>query len=1021
MWIAIGIIAAIICGSTALGITAGVKKKWLNQALNKSQKIKKIDDLNRRIGFKSPKNTFVYRDFFPELKKYKNNTIDKTISKFRNDNYSSILASLTDIKENANLLSQYKKEVESILNEPSVIVSDHKINENKYKAEEKLRITSKIKKPITKVSFDIWFEYVSPQGRSKWESDHYRKTISDVDEPSAVIDRNFPVYQEPVRHTNGYMYGSPYYHGGAYDKPDILSMPISSISTNQLGHQNSETLAKLKEKKNDDFKIKVSFRINYLGKIIFTKFILDNLTNSEITERRFELLSSKKLLSKYNELFTFLDRFEYLETGQQIYDLAAEIQNFYSDDSHFEVDLSDILSKDPDDIIKTVKISFAFDPSGDLYICNARIGTVENIDAYFEENPKSRFKAFFDETARDLNTINRDFPLNSKLSELKRKFLSNSTRFVVFEYVDLSMINLFIDFKEDGLGYARPIYEVQFSIGGEEIQLAKYRCITLDTKPYRIYGEIKKELDELANRHALKRNKLLKLLAVCADDYRYVGLNEYLKKRIQITFSKSLLESDEWYEYFNFEPETPPLDLNELKDGSLVLSETLTGVMRDYQKYAFSWMSKLEANNLSGILADDMGLGKTLETISLIESNKTELPNLIICPLSLTHNWAKEFNKWTPNEKVKVITSRNISFLESFSGNKKVNIIVSYAFAIYHLDLFRSLEFNYIILDEAQYIKNAETRRSEGVKKLKSKTRFALTGTPIENKEEDLWSIFEFLCPQLFAEYKIKSLSAENKRKYIKPFILRRRKKDVLKELPEKNEIDVLIDMDDDQRGIYERYSVTGTDFKDDPMWIFALLTRLRQICVIPALVDKDAPTTSSKMSEMLKIVDNIIQNDESVLIYSFFASVFDYLTKELEVLGIKYCLLTGNTPREERVGIIDSFDNDPNIKVFLLSLKAGGVGLNLTKANNVIFLDPWWNVAVENQAADRVHRIGQTKKVNVYRLICADSIEQKVIEKQKEKMEIINYFIEDENQLPISKLSLKEIKELLSIDANGE
>lgn len=983
-----------------------VKTKWLNEAIFNSNKVKKIKELNQQFEFKKFQFLFRFKDFFSELNKYKKNDLYTTISKFRNQYNNRILEAFCDLCENQNKFDKYIAEFNKIKSEAVEVNSNHKINLSRYIKKESEKLENLRAKPILKITFDIWYEYISPKGQSKWESEHYFREVSNISDPYDALNKLFPVaYKgyEPTKDSDGSIFQQN-------DNSNILlSVNPSTISTNQLAHQSKYVLGKIKDNFDDKLLVKASLNINFFGKIIFDCHFYDISVNKEITYKRFSLLSSNSLLKKYQHLCDFIFDFNYAETGEQIIGICQKIKCCFEKENNFDINFEDILSRNPEDIVKTIKIQFCFNQDGDLYISESRIGTVYDLDTYFEMNPDSRYVSFFEQIKKDIENINKNIPIDSKLKKLKNKYLDSSNRFISFEYLDKTRICIFVSLHVNSIGQYTAKFANNFFNDSDIVDAHFYKSIALDKRPYKLFNNFKKSIDEINRSGIKKKSKILKLICVLADEY--ISTNEF-----QIEFSEEIRNSKEWGDYFDFVPDVEPLDLCNLKEGHLILNDNIGKIMRNYQKYAFNWMSKLVANNLSGILADDMGLGKTLEIISVINADKTEKPNLIVCPLSLTSNWKKEFFKWAPDEKVKILTSKNLKFLSNFLGNQKINIIASYAFVIYHLDLFRALDFNMIILDEAQYIKNSETQRAAGLKKLKSKTRFALTGTPIENKENDLWSIFEFLCPQLFDEYKIHALSDENKKRYIKPFILRRKKAEVLSELPSKNEIDIRVQMDDIQKGIYERYVNTATDYKDEPIALFGLLTRLREICIAPVLIDESAPQTSSKIEQMFNILENIILNNESVLIYSFFASAFPFIEKELNKKEIKYLKLTGDTTSDQRQKLINTFDEKDDIKVFLISLKAGGVGLNLTKANNVIFLDPWWNIAVENQAADRVHRIGQTKNVNVYRLICSDSIEEKVIDKQKEKIEIINYFIESGNETPISKFTFEEIKDLLLV-----
>jgi SNF2 family DNA or RNA helicase len=441
--------------------------------------------------------------------------------------------------------------------------------------------------------------------------------------------------------------------------------------------------------------------------------------------------------------------------------------------------------------------------------------------------------------------------------------------------------------------------------------------------------------------------------------------------------------------------------------------------MRDYQKYGFNWLAKLAYNGLSGILADDMGLGKSLEIISLIEADPDDLPILILSPLSVVNNWKSEFEKWAPNIRVYIINGQSKYLMNSSISRKKTVFITSYEFLTYNLNFIKKFHFKYFIIDEAQYIKNKNTIRSESVKQVSSNIRFALTGTPIENHEDDLWNIFDFLYPKIFKFYNNK-ISNFKKREYIKPFILRRKKSEVLKELPLKTEVIVPLEMTMKQKEIYDYYNNLNLDFKDSALDIIVHLTRLRQICITPKLLDESIQSDSVKLNYLNEKILEITQLDESVLIFSSFTTTFKFIEEILNERNILFKKLTGEMNLSERQNAINEFNLNKNIKVFLISLKTGGVGLNLVKANNVIFVDPWWNIAAENQASDRVHRIGQSKNVMVYKLIVSNSIEEYVMSVQNNKLNIINYFIEVGTNKPLEKLDLKTLKDLLIKSQNN-
>ena len=366
-------------------------------------------------------------------------------------------------------------------------------------------------------------------------------------------------------------------------------------------------------------------------------------------------------------------------------------------------------------------------------------------------------------------------------------------------------------------------------------------------------------------------------------------------------------------------------------------------------------------------------------------------------------------------------------------NNYKENIvyIISYDTLRNDLDEFNEYTFNYAILDEAQAIKNMQALKTKSVKRITSLNKLVLTGTPIENSVADLWSIFDFLMPSYLFNYDRFRLEIEKgvlmnddeayNRLIIKtkPFILRRKKNDVLKDLPDKVEETISISMSKEQRMLYDAYllqtrKALNQDASNNKIMVLSMLTRLRQICISPALVvDKDLE--SEKINYCLDMVDNLINTDHKVLIFSQFVSALDIIQNELSKRGIEYFIITGDTSSKRRLEMAEEFNKESSKeKVFLISLKAGGTGLNLVGADTVIHLDPWWNVAIENQASDRAHRIGQERKVTVFKLIMNNSIEEKVIELQKNKKEIADRIISN-NDTDISNLSFNDYDYLLS------
>lgn len=455
--------------------------------------------------------------------------------------------------------------------------------------------------------------------------------------------------------------------------------------------------------------------------------------------------------------------------------------------------------------------------------------------------------------------------------------------------------------------------------------------------------------------------------------------------------------------------------IKDIEDVKFEEPEELKGVLRSYQKTGFNWLKTLEKYGFGGILADDMGLGKTIQIIALLldEKNRTGKTSIVVCPSSLYINWEKEIKRFSSNIKT-LIVSGNAEQRENLIGTIEDYdvVITSYDLLKRDIEKYEDFKFKYVIADEAQYIKNNNTKNAKALKDLKSEVRFALTGTPIENSLAELWSIFDFIMPGYLYTYKkfkdefetliIKendNLVMEKLQRLVAPFVLRRIKKDVLKELPDKTEQIMYSKMDEEQQKLYNSYlalakvkmrqEIESNGFEKSKFKILSLITRLRQICCHPQLFLEDYSGESSKLNQCLEIIEGAIAAKHKILLFSGFTSMFDILTPELEKRGIEYSILTGQTKVDTRIEMVDEFNKDDNIKVFLISLKAGGTGLNLTGADMVIHYDPWWNLSAQNQATDRAYRIGQRNNVQVFKLITENSIEEKIQKLQDKKMDL--------------------------------
>ncbi|MUV37501.1 Non-specific serine/threonine protein kinase [Lentibacillus sp. JNUCC-1] len=456
------------------------------------------------------------------------------------------------------------------------------------------------------------------------------------------------------------------------------------------------------------------------------------------------------------------------------------------------------------------------------------------------------------------------------------------------------------------------------------------------------------------------------------------------------------------------------------------LPDNLNATLRNYQITGYQWFKSLSHYHLGGILADDMGLGKTLQTIAYLLSEPKEHPHLIVVPSSVVYNWKNECDKFAPDLEVAIMTGTPQERLQKLTDRKDADVwIVSYGTLRQDFELYQEQTFQTMILDEAQYIKNYATKTSRAIRQIKAGRRFALTGTPIENSIDELWAIFQVILPGLMPNQRaFRQLSHEKVAALTRPFILRRLKRDVLTELPEKIETVHHSELTDEQRNLYVGYlrklqsetaaSLQQGGFNQNRMKILAGLTRLRQICCHPALFMENYTGHSGKLEQLLETVENAKASGRRMLIFSQFTSMHEIIMKALDTRDIDYFYLHGGTNSEARVEMSNRF-NDGEKDVFLISLKAGGTGLNLTGADTVILYDLWWNPAVEDQAAGRAHRFGQKNVVQVIRLISEGTIEEKIYELQQKKRELIDQVIQP-GETMLSSLSEDDVRELLSI-----
>lgn len=550
-------------------------------------------------------------------------------------------------------------------------------------------------------------------------------------------------------------------------------------------------------------------------------------------------------------------------------------------------------------------------------------------------------------------------------------------------------------------------FELNFSIKGlENEEILSILKAFRDNKKY-----YKLKTGEFLDLEEIELKKFLKLLESLE------GENKIEENKVSFPKSKGIY-LEKYLEEEKMKNFRGRKELKSLKNMLLDVSNTnfnipknLNGVLRNYQEKGFKWLNTLDYLDFGGILGDEMGLGKTFQTIAFLLS-KEDSKSLIVAPTSLVFNWYSEFKKFAPSLKVVMVNKSPSEREEIIKDYKKYDILITtYNLVKRDLESYKKIFFHYVILDEAQNIKNPSSQNAKSVKELKSKNRFALTGTPIENSLMELWSIFDFIMPNyLYDENKFTTryyrrleeepVIIEELKRLVTPFILRRYKKDVIKELPDKIEKKLIIPMEEEQKKVYKAYSdhikaliekkVINDEFKSSKIEILSYITKLRQIAIDPSLVMDKYLGGSGKMEAILELVTQGIEENHKILIFSQFTSVLKNISKLFKLNDISFSYLDGSTPSKERGKLVEDFNKNSN-SVFLISLKAGGTGLNLTSADIVIHFDPWWNPAVEDQASDRAHRIGQKNVVEVIKMISENSVEEKIVNLQEEKRKLID------------------------------
>ena len=685
------------------------------------------------------------------------------------------------------------------------------------------------------------------------------------------------------------------------------------------------------------------------------------------------------------------------------------------------------------------------------------------VDALFKYDEKE--VNYFDKS----NTILRDIDYETKVINdiLKYGFEIDNNKII------LKDIEKEVEFLENGLENLATKYEIfttekfkginikkktsvtsMFGIGQDNILSYTFSLGDINSNELvNIFEEIKnkKKYYRLKNGDILNlEDESLKELSDLKDDlelsdaeiiaghgailkYRAIYLDSLKNTKYNIIKTDNLFDNfiDKFYKF---------------KDINLTLPKDELKILRDYQVTGVKWLYTLAKTGFGGILADEMGLGKTIQVIYYIKQMLKDNENnkfLIVVPTSLAYNWDHEFDSFGSNIKRKICVGNKDKRTKMLRNLNDTNVIITtYGLLREDEELYNNLNFNTMVIDEAQNIKNNMAGITKVVKKINAETKFALTGTPLENSILELWSIFDFIMPGYLAsltkfqsKYKIKDFDEDSEilikglSKQINPFILRRKKQDVVKELPDKLINDIYIELKDEQKKLYvaelervkeEMENIIETEGMNKARFlILQLLTKLRQICIDPSIVYDNYKDGSNKLEQLESIVNEYIKNNHKILIFSSFKTALNIVKEKLNKAKIKTYMIDGSVPAKDRIEMVDNFNNNDSVKVFLIMLKSGGTGLNLATADVVIHLDLWWNPQAENQATDRAHRIGQKNTVEVIHLITKGTIEEKILELQNKKRilsdKLIDGEIRDKNIL--SELTKEDIKNLLSYE----
>lgn len=788
-------------------------------------------------------------------------------------------------------------------------------------------------------------------------------------------------------------------------------------------------------------------------------------------------------LIKENELYILnrTDQTEYIYGEKYIYNIYEEydhifIERILSDEegilSQLILEMPEegfpILEKDYSDFYKYVlsPILDYIDLSSPIDMIDNRYDNVRLYGDINEQEEVVIWLEYINEDGHRQHGFDIDFTTNYT-QDVVEKYIEKYARSIDYDkhlaYLDINNEKTY-EFIQEGLIFLKDYCEIYVSDSLKKLGMTASYKMTVGVKfegnllslniesmqiPNKELADVLEHYRRKKKFYRLKNGELLYLNSPQLEELDHL-MNDYHLDSNDIVNGEIILEP---YRMFSLDKDvlqTKSVEINrhdsfvkkieQFKEKDIhhyALPKHYDSILRDYQKEGIKWMWILREYGFNGILADDMGLGKTLQIIALLDSLSLTHPSLVVCPSSLIYNWEAEVHKFSQTLKVIPVTGNQTvrkNILTQVNGCEL--LVTSYEYIRRDIDLYEDMTFEYVILDEAQYIKNQKTKNAMTVKKIKSLHRLALTGTPIENSLAELWSIFDFLMPQYLFNYHyfntqfetaiVKNQDThktEQLRKLVSPFILRRNKKDVLKELPDKIETTQLIQFNQEENELYlanlaqvnhELQSILNME-NVNKVAILAMLTRLRQICCEPRLVYENIESTSSKLNACIELISTLYESNQKVLLFSSFTSVLDLIAKELSFKNISYYMLSGKTSKEERRDLVNQFQSNQTT-VFLISLKAGGTGLNLTAAQAVIHYDPWWNVSAQNQATDRAYRIGQENKVQVFKLVMKDSIEEKIMLLQERKKELADAFVEN-NQGSLASMSKDDIMQLLTMD----